>query len=68
LFITVHSKEGAENPVSVKDQNIQVSYMIIFSVYGFTYVRTVKVNLYTFVPVRDLFYFLNFLSFKNYTL
>jgi len=47
--------EGAENPVSGKDQHTQVSSMIMFSVSGFTYVKTVKVTLYLFVPVPDRF-------------
>jgi hypothetical protein len=46
--------EGAENPVFVRDQHSQVSSVIMFSVTGFTYVKTVKVSLYTFVPVGDL--------------
>jgi hypothetical protein len=46
--------EGAENPGFVKDQHTQVSSVIMFSVCGFTCVKTVNVNLHTFVPVRDL--------------
>jgi hypothetical protein len=46
--------EGAENPVFDRDQHTQVSSVIMFSVTGFTYVKTVKVNLYMFVPVREL--------------
>jgi len=46
--------EGAENPLFDRDQHTQVSSMIMFSVCGFTYVKTVKVNLYTFVLVCDL--------------
>ena len=55
LFITVHSMEGAENRVSDRDQHTQVSSMIIFPLSGYTYVRTVRVTLYMFVPVPDLF-------------
>jgi hypothetical protein len=54
LFITVHSMEGAVNAAFDRDQHTQVSSVIMFSVTGFTYGKTVKVNLYTFVPVCDL--------------
>ena len=64
MFITVRSMDGAENPVFDRGQQSQVSSMIMFSVTEFTYVKTVKVTLYTFVPMRDLVWFLNFLSFK----
>jgi hypothetical protein len=47
--------EGAVNPGFDGDQHTQVSSVIIFSVIGFTYVKTVTVNLYTFAPVPDLF-------------
>jgi hypothetical protein len=47
--------EGDENIVFDRDQHTQVRSMIMFSVSGFTYVRTVKVTLYTFVPMLDLF-------------
>jgi hypothetical protein len=47
--------EGAVNPVSDRDHHTQVSSMIMFSVTGFTYVRTVRVTLFTFVPEPDLF-------------
>ena len=55
LFITVHSMEGVQDPVFDRDRNIQVSSMIIFSVSGFTYARTVKVTRFMFVSVPDLF-------------
>jgi hypothetical protein len=41
--------KGAENPVSDKDQHTQVSSMIMFSLSGFTCVRTVKLTLYTWI-------------------
>jgi hypothetical protein len=47
--------EGAVNPAFDGGQHTQVSSVIMFSVIGFTYVKTVTANLYTFVPVPDLF-------------
>ena len=47
--------EGAENSVSDKLQHTQVSSMIVFSVSAYTYVKTIKVTLYMFIPVPDLF-------------
>jgi hypothetical protein len=42
LFITAHRMAEAENPVVDRDQLNQVSSVIVLSVSGFTYVKTVK--------------------------
>lgn len=47
--------EGVQDPVFDRDGNIQVSSMIIFSVSGFTYAKTVKVTQFMFISVPDLF-------------
>lgn len=42
LFITARSMAGVENPVFDRDQHTEVSSMIVLSISGFTYVKTVK--------------------------